>query len=167
MEAETEGDRTLLQRLRPRRDGQALPAHVVLDLEEERERIAGRGMELQPEGELVLMPGLERPGHPAHEAVDGVAALRLVQRGLGPHAVVLVAAVGQAIGPGGEDLTPARMGPLVGAEAVEDRGRTDRVGAEGGAHLADDHLLAPVPDAPLLPGGRGDGDPGRGGGHGE
>ena len=131
---------------------QALPAHVVVDLEQEREGVAGRGVELQAQGELVLMPGLERPGHPADQAVDGVAALRLVQRRLGPHPVELEAAVGQAVGPGGEHLAPARVGPLVGAEAVEHRGRADGVGPEGGADLADDDLLAAVPDPPLLPG---------------
>ena len=60
--------------------------HVVLELEQQGERVTGRGVELQAEGELVLVPGLERPGHPAHEAVDGVLAFGLVERGLGPHA---------------------------------------------------------------------------------
>ena len=154
-----------LQRLRPGRHGQALPADVVLQLQEERERVAGRGVQLQTQRELVLVAGLERPGHPAHEAVDGVAALGLVQGGLGPYPVVLVTAVSQAVGPGGEDLPAARMGPLVGSEAVEDGGLAHRVGPQGGAHLADDDFLAPVPDAPLLARGRGDGDPGRGGRH--
>ena len=167
VEAETEGDGALVERLGPRRHRQALPAHVVVDLEQQRERVAGRGMELQPERELVLVPGLERPGQPAHEPVDGVAALGLVQGRLGPHAVELVAAVGQAVGPRGEHLAPARVGPLVGAEAVDDGVLAHRVRPQGGADLADDELLAAVPDAPLLAGGRGDGDPGRAGRHGE
>ena len=167
VEAEAERDRPLVERLGRRRHGQPLPADVVLELQQKGERVARRGVELQPEGELVLVPGLERPGQPPHEAVDGVAALGLVEGGLGPHPVELVPTVGQPVGPRRQHLAPARMGPLVGAEAVDDLGVAHRIGTQRGAHLADDDLLAAVPDAPLLPGGRGDGDPGRAGGHGE
>ena len=94
---------------------------MVLDLEEQREGVARRGMQLEAEGELVLVPRLERPRHPAHEAVNGVVALRFVERGLGPHPVELVAAVGQPVRPRGQDLAPARVRPLVRPEAVDDR----------------------------------------------
>ena len=40
MEPDAEGDRSLLQRLRPCRDAQSFPAHVVLNLQEEGERVA-------------------------------------------------------------------------------------------------------------------------------
>ena len=86
-------------------------------------------MELEAQRELVLVPRLERPGQPAHQAVNGVVALRLVEGGLGPDPVELVAAVGQAVRPRGQDLAPARMRPLVGPEAVDDRVRPRRVGA--------------------------------------
>ena len=122
-------------------------------------------MELQAQRDLVLVPGLEGPGQPAHQAVDGVVPFGLVQGRLGPHPVELEAAVGQAVGPGGEHLAPARVGPFVGREAIEHRGVGDGVGPQGGADLADDDLLAAVPDAPLLSRGRGDGDPGRRGRH--
>ena len=165
VEAEPEGDGPLLERAGPGRHRQALAAHVVVELEQQREGIPGRGMELQAEGDLVLVARLEGPGHPAHEAVDGVVALGLVQRGLGPHPVELEAAVGQAVRPGGQHLAPARVGPLVGGEAVEHRRVGHGVGPQGGPDLADHDLLAAVPDAPLLPGRRGDGDPGRPGRH--
>ncbi len=131
---------------------QALAADVVLELEQQRERIARRGVELQAERELVLVPGLQRPWHPAHEAVDGVPALGLVQGGLGPDPVELVTAVGQAVGPGREHLPPARVGPLVGPEPVEDGRRSDRIGPEGRPDLTHHDFLAAVPDTPLLPG---------------
>ena len=93
---------------------------MVLQLEQEREGVARGGVQLQAQRELVLVAGLQRPGQPAHQAVDGVVALGLVERGLGPDAVELVAAVGQPVGPGGQDLAPARWRPLVGPEAVDD-----------------------------------------------
>ena len=108
----------------------------------ERERVARRGVELQAQGELVLVPGLERPRHPAHQAVDGVVALGLVEGGLGPHPVELVAAVGQPVRPRGQDLAPTRVGPLVGPKPSMTWWSPDRVGPQGGAHLADHDLLA-------------------------
>ena len=105
----------------PCRHREALAADVVLELEQQREGIAGRGVELQAEGELVLVPRLQGPGEPADEAVDRVAALGLVERRLGPHPVELVAPVGQSVRPRGEHLAPARVRPLVGAESVEHR----------------------------------------------
>ena len=110
-------------------------------------------MQLEPERHLVLVPGLQRPGQPAHQPVDGVAPLGLVEGGLGPHPVELVATVGQAIGPRGQDLAAARVRPLVGAEPVEDGDAIDAVGPQGGSDLAHHHFLAAVPDTPLLPAG--------------
>ena len=78
-------------------------------------------MELEAQRQLVLVPGLQRPGQPAHEAVNGVVALRFVEGGLSPDAVELEAAVGQPVRPGGQHLAATRMRPLVGPEAVDDR----------------------------------------------
>ena len=160
MKAQAEGDGALFERPGHRGDGQPVPTDVILEFEEQRERVSRRGMELQSEGQLVLVAGLECPGEPAHQAVDGVATLGLVEGGLGPHPVVLVAAVAQPVGPRGEHLAAARVRPLVGTEAVEDAALAHGVRAQRGTDLTDDHLLATVPDAPLLARGRGDRDPG-------
>ena len=52
---------------------------MVVELEQQREGIAGRGVELEAQRDLVLVPGLEGPGQPADQAVDGVVPFGLVQ----------------------------------------------------------------------------------------
>ena len=77
----------------------------------------------------------------------------LVERGPPVSALVAVAAVAEPVGPGGEDLAPARVAHVVDAEPVEHGPTPHGVGAEGGAHLGDDHLVPSVPDVVLHPGG--------------
>src|SRR5580704_6432618 len=112
------------------------------------------------------MARLQRPGEPAHQAVDGVVALGLIEGSLGPDPVELVAAVGQAVRPRSQYLPPAAVGPLIGSEAVDDGPRPHGVGPQRGADLADDDVVTPVPDAPLLAGRRGNGYARGGRGHG-
>ena len=59
------------------------------------------------------------PGDPADEAVDRVAAFRLVQRELVATPVELVAAVLQPVRPRDQGLTPARGAHLVGPISVD------------------------------------------------
>jgi hypothetical protein len=71
-------------------------------------------------GDAVVLALRDRPGDPAHEAVDGVARLELVERQLVLRAAELVRPVLDPVRPGDEHLPAAGAGHLLDVVAVED-----------------------------------------------
>ncbi len=121
--------------------GEAVPGERVLDPEIERERVArSRVQSVLEHGALRLLLG-DRPRRPAHEPVDRVAALGLVERELVALARELVAAVLDPVGPGREQLPAAGAAHRDDAVAVEHRPLAGDVAAQAAADADDDHPL--------------------------
>ena len=138
---------------RRRSDCEPAGRQLVLDLELERERIAGLWMEDMPDHDAVWLALTRVPRDPAHEAVDRIRVLRLGQRKLVTPSVELVAPVLQAVGPRNQHLAPAGRRHLVDAVAVDDVAAVRRVRPEPTAHLDGDGALVPEGDLELLAGG--------------
>ena len=92
------------------------------------------------------------PPRPAHEPVDRVAPLRLVERQLVALARELVAAVLNPVRPGSEQLPAAGAAHRDDAVAVEHRLVADRVSAQAAAESDDDHVLVADRELDLFPG---------------
>src|SRR6516165_11895836 len=90
------------------------------------------------------------PGGPAHEAVDCVAALRLVEWKLVALPVELVAAILQPVRPRDQHLTPTRGAHLVSSVSVDKLAAACGVGAEATTNLDDNGLLISSYDRDLL-----------------
>ena len=130
-------------------------AEGVLDVEGERERIAGLWVDHVLHHDAIRLTFADGPGRPAHEAVDRVRELRLGERQLVALPVELVASVLQPVRPGDEQLPATRLRLLVRAVAVEDLLTGDRIGAQSAAHLDDHRALVAERDLDLLTGWRG------------
>ena len=132
--------------------GETVLSEQVLDSEVERERVAGRRvqpvLELGPVG-LVFD---DRPVRPAHEPVDRVLPLGLVERQLIGLALELVAAVLGSVRPRRKQLPTARPAHRDDAVAVEHRLVADRVSAQAAAESDDDHVLVADRELDLFPG---------------
>jgi hypothetical protein len=92
------------------------------------------------------------PGDPADEAVDRVAAVRLVQRELVATPIELVATVLQPVWPRDQRLTPARGAHLVGPISIKNLPTAGGVRAESAADLDDHSMLIAGYDLDLLSG---------------
>src|SRR4051794_31695269 len=111
-------------------------------------------MKLVLHHDTVLLALAHGPGGPAHEAVDRVLFLGVVDRELMAVAPELVAAVHDPVGPGEQDLSPPRRAHLVGSIPVEQLAARRRVGPQAAADLHDHGALVAERDLDLLPGRR-------------
>src|SRR5262249_28540367 len=124
----------------------------VFDAEPEAEWVARLRMEDVFDDNPVRLARNGPPGGPAHEPMDGVVALRLVERQLMAAPVEVVAAILQPVGPRDQHLPPGRGAHLLGPVAIEKRPATSRVGAKPAANLNDDCQLLLGGDLDLLTG---------------
>ena len=130
--------------------GEAVLGERVLDPEIERERVARRRVQpVLEHGPVGLLLG-DRPLRPAHEPVDRVAALGLVERELVALARELVAAVLDPVRPRREQLPAAGAAHRDDAVAVEHRLVADGVAAQAAADADDDHSLVADRELDLL-----------------
>src|SRR6185436_3518830 len=91
----------------------------------------------------VVGPRSEQPGEPAHQPVDRVPELGLVDRGRPWTAVELVAPAVETVRPGCQYLPASGRRRLVHRETLEDIEPARSVRAERRADLGhDDHLIA-------------------------
>src|SRR5262245_61977144 len=99
------------------------------------------------------------PGGPAHEPMDRIVALRLVERQLMAAPVELVAAILQPVGPRDQYLTPARGAHLVIAVSIDKLPAVGGVRAKSSANLDDYSPLTLGHDLDLLAGRQNHGAP--------
>ena len=122
----------------------------VLDAEREREGIAGLVVDRVLHHDAVLLARGDRPGCPAHEAMNGVVVLRLGQGELVPPPVELVAPVLQPVRPWGQHLAAPGGARRVERVAVEEIPAACRVRAEAAADLDHHGPLVGVDELELL-----------------
>ena len=136
--------------LRAGANGEPVGCERVLDVERDRERIAGLRMKRVLEHDPVRLAFGEVPASPADEPVDRVAVLGLRQRQLMPTALELVGAMAQPVRPRDEQLPASRRAHRVDRVAVEDGEAPARVLAKPTAQLDDDRALVAERELELL-----------------
>ena len=124
------------------------------DPQPERERVAGARAEDVLHGHPIRPSLNGGPGDPAHEAMDRVAQLRLVERDLVLGAIERVAAVPQPVRPGHQHLAAPGACHVVRSVAVQDLASVQDDRAEPAADLDDDHPVPARGDLVLLAAGR-------------
>src|SRR6478672_11954559 len=139
---------------RRRRHAETFVGEGVLDAEPERERIAGLRTQRVLDDSAVRFALAHRPGDPAHETVDRVLGLGLVERELMPPPPELVPAVLDPVRPRDEHLAAAGSRDLVGGVAIEQVEASDRVRAQPAADLDHHDTLLARGDLDLLTGGK-------------
>ena len=126
----------------------------ILDAESKRERVARLRMDHVLHHDPVWAAVADCPPGPAHETVDGVAILGLVERQLVSPALELVDAVLEPVWPRAQHLATTGRAHLVSPVPVEVLVAVRRVRAEPTADLDDHRPLPCGRDLELLAGGR-------------